>query len=172
MPPHTPNRQHAAPQPASSSHRLPPSKMRDDVKALMTHLAQQHKDITVLVEEICVLSQVVHEANGILRTSGGGHTHAFFEDVVALRASLQRARRTLATAQLLAADAVAQVEEMVAQMERVRRYAVVGGMRGDGGVGRRRAVYVGVCGIAVTLWQCFGDGLALLREYRYGFTYG
>ncbi|KAH0611833.1 uncharacterized protein H6S33_011098 [Morchella sextelata] len=58
--------------------------MRDDVKALMALLARQHRDITVLVEEICVLSQVVQEANGILRI--GGHSQEFFEDVITLRA--------------------------------------------------------------------------------------
>jgi hypothetical protein len=107
--------------PQAATSQFPPSKMRDDVKALMALLARQHRDITVLVEEICVLSQVVQEANGILRI--GGHSQEFFEDVITLRASLQRARRTLATAQLLATDAIGQVEEMIQQMERVRRYA-------------------------------------------------
>ncbi|KAH8154646.1 uncharacterized protein LAJ45_01174 [Morchella importuna] len=95
--------------------------MRNEVKALMALLSRQHKDITVLVEEICVLSQVVQEANGILKI--GGHTQEFFQDVVALRASLQRARRTLDNAQRLTTEVLEQVEEMMVQMERVRRYA-------------------------------------------------
>lgn len=111
------------PQPPAVAGQYLPTKMRDDVKALMALLSRQHKDITVLVEEICVLSQVVQEANAILHI--GGHTQEFLQDVVALRASLQRARRTLVTAQRLAADVVVEVEEMVVQMERVQRYACV-----------------------------------------------